>query len=42
MMNLKRKFVDESVKEHKADELSAMFNMLTDKHRKDAGTMHAL
>lgn len=38
MMSLKRKEVEETVKENKADELSAMFNMLCDEKRKNKGT----
>lgn len=36
-MGLKRKDVEETVKEHRADELSSMFNMLIDKKLRDKG-----
>ena len=37
MTGHKRMMVEETVKEHKADELSAMFNMLMDKKKKQRG-----
>ena len=37
MMGLQRKFVLESVHENKADELSAMFNMLLTEKKKNMG-----
>ena len=37
MMNMKRPAVEETVKEHRADELSALFNMLLDQKKKEAG-----
>ncbi|CAD5111872.1 DgyrCDS1136 [Dimorphilus gyrociliatus] len=39
MMGLKRKEVAETVKESKADELSAMFNMILDRKRRDQGAL---
>ena len=39
MMNMKRPMVEETVKEHKADELSALFNMLLDQKKKEAGNI---
>lgn len=41
MMGLKRKEVAETVKESKADELSAMFNMILDRKRRDQGSFTA-
>lgn len=37
MMNLKRRDVEETVKEGKADELSAMFTMIVEQKRRLAG-----
>jgi hypothetical protein len=37
MMGLKRKDVEETVKEHRADELSCMYNMIIDKKSRDKG-----
>ena len=37
MMNMKRPMVEETVKEHRADELSSLFNMLLDQKKKEAG-----
>ncbi len=42
MMGLKRKQVGETVKENKADELSAMFNMILDEKKRNMGMFFIL
>ena len=37
MMGLKRNLVEETVKDHRADELSAMYNMMMDQKKKNKG-----
>jgi len=39
MMGLKRNLVEETVKDQRADELSAMYNMMMDQKKKNKGIL---
>ena len=42
MMDMKRGVLNETVKENRADELSAMYNMMMDNKKKQSGLLHKL